>query len=152
MNIASSHGAGTACQPLDACFASCCLRPLAPACRFAPLRFATYPVASAATWGAGRVVVLGHQSHLANAQMDSPLGLFIQNRQAFFAGWWLLLHAWQFPAARCVMHVHLQGMLRAPLALCNLLRQGSSSQRASHLQCASPLFLQREVGIPADIR
>ena len=40
---------------------------------------------SSATWGAGRLVVLGHQSHLANAQMDSPLGLFIQNRHECLA-------------------------------------------------------------------
>lgn len=93
------------------------LHPLPLASRLRPVfsatlcrrRFATYPVVSAATWGAGRLVVLGHQNHVANAQMDSPLGLFIQNRCG---------SCWRCRALSAEMRWVFSAEMRCPWLLC----------------------------------
>ena len=95
---------------------------------------------SAATWGAGQVVVLGHQNfwlnHLANVLMDSPLGLFnralFKTGKALFAGRWLQLHAWQCPAAQHAMHVHVACKTRCGRR-CVLVAASSRRQPAAGL-------------------
>lgn len=81
--------------------------------------------------GRGPVVVLGHQNHLANALMDSPLGLLIQNRQGTLR--------WPVASAACLAvpsgpacnacTCGLQDTLRAPLwTRCGQLPAATSSR------------------------
>lgn len=153
-SIASSHAQQARHASCRMHAASCCLRPLTPACPseppsgLPPTPWYLLPPGARAGGGAGPPEPPGQcPNGLAAGPVDSK-----QARHSSLAGGFSCMPgSAQRPSMQCM---YMWPARHAAGAAVDSLRPapGGNQQQASDLQCASPLLLQREVGIPADLR